>query len=508
MLENSSDQTLGLRHEYKIYKRQKCFVDFSHEAEWSDDIVNACAEVLPKFGLEPWYAADHFDPTKPLRDKLIDVIANARYGIYDLSNWRNRNGDWHLPRNIFIELGMAIALNRPALLLRHTSNRALPLPDFMQGVELVEFTGEVTLRKTLEERLPQWLNVPPDQDWLSRFCIFGNRECVFREEHPRVRQWSQQKLVCHISDGLDINHPDFQKEERSEIRGAFEGVLSRYNDLLFEYLDELSLVDGYQYLLCSYCQTVRSTPFAVYRILPQTPAAVFVIIGMSIALEMLFEYTIPKILLVRSEEDVPSLLRGYEVVEATNSSEVKRKLGAFIPDVMENVRQKAWKPKPLPFHALDIVDWMEFGIQIESVKEKILAGLMAFREKLSIYISTESDLYNTENFAQSLYTFLSGYLSSINVGTSELVIRSTSYPVTIDVRIGHDTYAVVVLNSWEAEEETDEPKWVEEVDKPNTFVLLFERTTTTSVSPPETENVVRVPLFTLFPEWEYEIGEE
>jgi len=98
----------GLHPEYRTYERQKCFVGHSREAEWHDDVLGACAEALPKFGLEPWYAADHFDPTKPLRDKVVELIANARYGIYDLSSWQDSRGEWHLPRNVFIELGMAI----------------------------------------------------------------------------------------------------------------------------------------------------------------------------------------------------------------------------------------------------------------------------------------------------------------------------------------------------------------------------------------------------------------
>ena len=220
-----TQNTCRLCPEYKTYERQKCFVGYSREAAWCDDILSACAEVPPKFGLEPWYAADHFDPTKALRDKVVGLIANARYGIYDLSSWQDRSGEWYLPRNVFIELDMAIALNRPALLLRHTSNKALPLPACLQGVELLEFAGETTLKRALEERLPQWFDVPPDRDWLNRFCIFGNKVCSFREEHPRARQWGSKALRCHISGSLDEDYPCFQIAEREKIQGAFEDVL-------------------------------------------------------------------------------------------------------------------------------------------------------------------------------------------------------------------------------------------------------------------------------------------
>ena len=339
----------GLQPEYKTYNRQKCFVGHSHDAKWSEDILAACADVLPKFGLEPWYAADHFDPTKPLRDKVVQLIANARYGIYDLSSWQDRNGQWHMPRNVLIELGMAIALNRPVLLLRHTSYKKLPLPAYLQGLAPLEFTGSHTLKKALEKHLPQWFNVPPDREWLNRFCLFGNRVCDFREKHPRGHAWGQQTISCHIADGLNPDDPSFQIAEREEIRGAFEDLFTRYSDLSFDYLDELSLTDGYQFRLCSHCQAVRSTPFAIYRILPDTPAEVFITIGMSIALETLFAYDIPKIRLVHHEKELPSLLRGYEVVEAVNSSQVKKKLKAFIPSVMQQTRAMGWKPRALPF---------------------------------------------------------------------------------------------------------------------------------------------------------------
>jgi hypothetical protein len=377
--------TGGLHPEYKTYKRPKCFVGHSCEAEWSDDILSACAALLPKFDLEPWYAADHFEPTKTLRDKVLELIANARYGIYDLSSWQDDDGNWHLPRNVLIELGMAIVLNRPALLLYHTSNDALPLPACLQGVGLLEFAGDTTLKRALVERLPQWIDAPPERDWLNRFCIFGNRVCNFREAHPRARQWGQDALHCHIADGLDKDNPDFQMAEREEIRSTFESILSRYGDLDWEYLDELSPVDGYQFVLCNLCQTVRSTPFAVYRVLPHTSAEVFVVIGMSIALETLFEYDIPKMLLVRQERDSPALLRGYEMVEAVSSSEVKRKLKRFVPAVMQKVRKAAWKPRPLPF--IEFVVRPSPGMPEEARKARESVPLLRLDERMrQVYV--------------------------------------------------------------------------------------------------------------------------
>jgi len=330
---------------YPTYERQKCFIAYTEQAPWSDDLLSACQEVLsrPEFNLEPDYARKHFDPDVPLRQKALELIANARYGIYDLSYWQDEKGEWQMPRNVFTELGMAIALNRPTLLLRHASNRELELPECLKSASghILEFSGETTLKRVLEKRLPQWVNASPERDWWNRYCIFGGWVCEYREVHPRAWQWGKKTLNCHISDGPDVDRDDF--------RGVIAAVLGRFSDVEYAYLDALPLGRGYDFLLCTYCQTVRSTPFAIYRITPQTRAEAFVVIGMSIAIETQFEYSIPKILVAEDAYCVPSLLAGYEVVEPHSDKERKAFLRGCVPLVMQKVRGSIWRPRPLPF---------------------------------------------------------------------------------------------------------------------------------------------------------------
>ncbi len=337
----------GLSPQYQTYERQKCFIGYSRGARWRADIESVCREVLQgEFNLEPWYADEHPDPTMILRDKVVEMIANTRYGIYDLSYWRKDDkSEWVMPRNVFIELGMAIALNRPTLLLRHAENgeAGLKLPACLESVSghILEFSGKTTLRDALRKCLPQWRDVPLEQDWWNRYCDFGRRICEYREAYPRTRQWGQETLCCHVSDGQDKDRPDF--------RSVVEEVLGRYSDLTFEYLDALSITKGYDFLFCTLCQKVRSTPFAIYRVTPKTPAETFIAIGMSIALEKQFQHEIPKILLTASVRDVPSLLYGYEVVAAQNDTERKARLQKFMPVVVQKIRKTAWKPRLLPF---------------------------------------------------------------------------------------------------------------------------------------------------------------
>src|SRR5579864_5498672 len=104
----------GLTPQFNTYNQQKCFIAYTHKASWSEDIIAACTEVLPRFGLEAWYADDQFEPGRSLKDKVVEMIANARYAIFDLSAmYDNERKEWIMPRNVLIELGIAIALNRP-----------------------------------------------------------------------------------------------------------------------------------------------------------------------------------------------------------------------------------------------------------------------------------------------------------------------------------------------------------------------------------------------------------
>lgn len=332
--------------QYQTYQRQKCFIAYTQAAPWGVDLMSACNEILslPEYNLEADYAGKHFDPDVTLRQKARELIANARYGLYDLSCWWDElKGKWQLPRNVLIELGIAIALNRPTLLLRHISNEALELPECLKSVSqhILTFGGEFTLKDELRKRLPQWLNTPPEQDWWNRYCIFGNRKCEYREVHPRSRQWGQRELRCLISDGTDPDRPDFRR--------SVEKVLERFNDVNYTYLDSFPLAKGYDFLLCSHCQATRSKAFAIYRITPHTPAETFIAIGMSIALEDQFGYPIPTLLLTEKVEALPSLLSDREACVARNNKEMKDHLLRFMPSVMRKVRELVYKPKPLPF---------------------------------------------------------------------------------------------------------------------------------------------------------------
>lgn len=128
-------------------------------------------------------------------------------------------------------------------------------------------------------------------------------------------------------------------------------------------------------------QTVRSTPLAIYRISPTTSAETFVAIGISIALEKLFAHKIPKVILVRQEQNLPFLLRGYKVVGAIGTKEVTQKLRASLPKIIGVVKETSWQPRPLPF--IEILETTQSPSKSGLALEVLLESVTKKAQKLT-----------------------------------------------------------------------------------------------------------------------------
>lgn len=345
MSEAFQADTLGFP--YQTGDQQKCFIAHSYEAEWHDTIEEVCNDLLPEYGLQPWYAEHNYDPTTTLRNKVVTMIDAARYGIYDLSYWRsNEQSSWIMPCNVLIELGIAIALNRPTILLRHTESRIanIELPESIKSVtQINEFTGgNYTLEKALREHLSKLANLPPDQDWRHRRCLFGEFDCSYIHVNPHTAMISVDMLHCHIADGPEPDQIDFRR--------TVEKVLSRFNNISYSYLDKAVVPSGYTFLLCAHCQLIRSTPFAIYRITPYTLPDIYIAIGISIGLEYRSGFKIPRFMITKDMQHVPSLLWGYEFVLMKNLHSLKTRLPQFVQDIMMKIDEPAyWRPHELPF---------------------------------------------------------------------------------------------------------------------------------------------------------------
>jgi hypothetical protein len=441
---------VSLEPKYQSYDTQKCFVGYSQPSAWIEDLRGACNEVLPEFNLEPYYADDHFKTTLSVRDKVVEMIANAKYGIYDLSGWQDNDGYWHLPHNVLIEIGIAISQNRPVLLIRHHSSKC-PLPKSLETVEIFEFAGPVTVKAELQKRLPEWIKRDQELAWYSSLCNFTHQQCEFREIFPSQDYVKNRQLNCIISDGLGTPQFDHNVAERQEYQEIFEEILGDYN-VRYQYLHELSLVEGYKFLLCAHCQSSRTSHLAIHRIGANTAADVFLLIGMTIGLSTRTRHPINQIIWIESRQAIPSLLAGYEYLEAKNLSEARRKLKKLIPEVIRGSRPVSWNPQPIPFEIPLI--YHEVLIDQPNLTQIIHASLLAFKAQMIEEHLSRADVERENNFIRRLGDFINGFIvsSKTSASTVQVGIRSDFYPMSVEVRRGEMLISVTALFVWRHEQ--------------------------------------------------------
>jgi RNA polymerase sigma factor (sigma-70 family) len=128
---------------------------------------------------------------------------------------------------------------------------------------------------------------------------------------------------------------------------------------------------------------------------------------MSIALETLFEYKIPKILVIPegTEKDLPSLLRGYDVAEINvfDIKKLKEKLHAFIPKVREMAKKTILRPKPFPFETI-IFDQPSEDEWLMAEDEPLMLLMQQLGISLSsdLQIETSNETSKTQNYKNQL----------------------------------------------------------------------------------------------------------
>jgi Predicted nucleotide-binding protein containing TIR-like domain len=81
-----------------------------------------------------------------LLDKMQSLIQNCDIGIYDLSSWNP---------NVALEMGMALALNKPVRVLLCSQGERIGVPSDVQGVERFEYSDIETLERSLTQLINQ-----------------------------------------------------------------------------------------------------------------------------------------------------------------------------------------------------------------------------------------------------------------------------------------------------------------------------------------------------------------
>ena len=108
-------------------------------------------------GLAPQYQPlfpDKRTRLKHILHRICEMVLSTDFGVYDISNRQKPN--------IFLELGVAVGLEKPVILTRRVNPKTSTqgpekLPFGLQGLEILEYSSYADLRDNIGPRVRDWL---------------------------------------------------------------------------------------------------------------------------------------------------------------------------------------------------------------------------------------------------------------------------------------------------------------------------------------------------------------
>ena len=186
--------------------------------------------------------------------KMAAKIQTTAFSIFDLPQSQNRN--------VYLELGMAIGLGRPFVLIKE---EGVELPSLVKGLDYFGFTSHTSLRREVGERIQvgQFSAILPQEDVPTTDTYF-------------------------VADG------EFEQEDfREAIRNAL-----RIYPVHSVYLTEEQI--GPQIRLAQLIHDIQASRFGVYRIDAPASANSFLALGIAVGLNK------PWLLVTREGADLPA----------------------------------------------------------------------------------------------------------------------------------------------------------------------------------------------------------
>ena len=304
--------------------RNRYFVSSSFAAEIRDELRDGLPGIFDRFALRPYWAEDELTGVG-LLNKIRRMIELTHFGLYDLSGIRP---------NVMIELGIAIALNKPCVLIALKGDTQRHLPDFVQGLDILYYQTFNELRERLLSKVPDtWWGLDGIQPQGLRPCVVeGGRECPRPE--PRGGSKGRTYLIAVGDRGTE-----------QDCWGAIEVALSKAGLAISPVL--LTDPGEHDLKLCDYCDKVRQAEFSIFSLgtslQPEPDSSVYLTLGMSLGLER------PRLLVrAKTQRKLPALLLGMNCYEYASTPRLREGLWSE----MERRVLPALRPRENPFRGL------------------------------------------------------------------------------------------------------------------------------------------------------------
>jgi len=277
------------------------FVAHEFSEEKIGDLRHALAHGLAGAHLKPYTADQDIRPGHILC-KIAAKIQTTAFCIFDLPESQNRN--------VYLELGIAIGLGRPFVLVK--SARA-QVPSLVEGLDYFGFTSYTGLRQEVGERIQ-----------VGQFSAILPREDV-----PTADTY-------FVADG------EFEQED---FRQAIRDTLQSYA-LQPVYLAEGQV--GPELALSQLIRNIQVARFGIYRIDEEASANTFLALGLAIGLNK------PWLLVAREGATIPVDVRGLSNFNFRSFMQLEKELAdrcreflqRYVGDIKPEQEQRKEEPPP------------------------------------------------------------------------------------------------------------------------------------------------------------------
>jgi len=288
----------GLCVEYPLKPRpERCFLA-RETADGSDDLSAALSSALREFGVSPIKATDVVAPG-PLLCKIASLIRETRFGIYELTATQDRN--------VYLQLGIAIGLRHPFLLLKH---RDVEPSRLASGLDYYPIDSYLELRFGLKHKV---------------------RDVVVSMSHyaPAIGGATAVPQGVFVEHG-NIDHIDFAYTVAKSLNGAglrpifgqLDNIVSatlESEHLAFDLIEETG-----GNLLHQMIAAIAASDLTIVRIDENASPDAALILGIALAQNR------RTILVHRTQASIPSNLLGLNCITFSTLSELSMKIERVI----------------------------------------------------------------------------------------------------------------------------------------------------------------------------------
>ena len=271
-----------------------------------EDLLRALTNAFQEFNLVP-YRADQDVTSEHILCKIAAKIQTTLFGVFELTQNQNRN--------VYLELGIALGLCRPFVLVKEVEAEVSYLTQGLDYYNLQSYTG---LQYDLGNRLRQYLlNVTRYQ----------------RNTSTIPNAFSSTSYILSYGD-YDMP-PDFCLAIAKTLQGkgfipTLLGINNRevINTFEKENVEYKTISSTDQTRLDATVQAIKAARFGVYRIDSGCSADAFLSLGLAIGLNR------PWMLISRAGKSLPSDVRGLNGLEFNSFEELEKQFPNLSKDFL------------------------------------------------------------------------------------------------------------------------------------------------------------------------------